>query len=136
MAVHGQKTLTYAFKEISVDDLNQLTSQHNVEGEEFRVELENDLIYLGTFGLDDPLRDDIDQSIRYIRYGQLDADENEGNQVNIRMVSGDHLECAKKVALQTGIIRHEELNLNGIAMTGNEFRTEIGGYAKIWDPQS
>ena len=72
--------------------------------------------------MDDPLRDDIDQSIKIIRYGQLEGDENEGNQVNIRMVSGDHIDCAKIVALRTGIIKQEELNLNGIAMTGDQFR--------------
>ena len=134
MAAHGMKTLTYAFKEISVDDLNQLTSHYNVEQEEFRNELENDLIYLGTFGMDDPLRTDIDQSIKYIRYGSLESDENEGNQVNIRMVSGDHIDSAKIVALRTGIIKQEEMHLNGIAMTGDQFRQEIGDYTKIWDP--
>jgi hypothetical protein len=35
------------------------------------------------------------------------------------MVSGDHIDCAKVVALRTGIIRQEELSLNGIAMTGD-----------------
>ena len=137
MAQRGLKPLTYAFKEISVDDLNQLTSRFNVEHEEFRNELENDLIYLGTFGLEDPLRDNIHESIMHIRYGQLDADINDGNQVNIRMVSGDHLECAIRVALDTGIIKHEEYqnNKGAIAMLGKDFREAIGGYTKIWDPK-
>jgi magnesium-transporting ATPase (P-type) len=52
-----------------VEDLNQLTSQYNVEQMEFRNELENELIYLGTFGMDDPLRANIEESIQYIRYG-------------------------------------------------------------------
>jgi magnesium-transporting ATPase (P-type) len=39
----------------------------------------------------------------------MDGDSNEGNQVNIRMVSGDHLECAKAVAVKSGIIKSEEL---------------------------
>jgi magnesium-transporting ATPase (P-type) len=107
-----------------------------VEHEEFRTELENDLIYLGSFGLDDPLRDKIAESISHLRYGSLDPDVNEGNQVNIRLVSGDHLDCAKTVALRSGIIKQEELQLSGIAMTGDQFREEVGGYAKIWDPIS
>jgi magnesium-transporting ATPase (P-type) len=34
------------------------------------------------------------------------------------MVTGDHIETAKRVALKTGIVKAEELQLNGIAMTG------------------
>jgi magnesium-transporting ATPase (P-type) len=69
MASHGLKCLSYAFKEISVDDLNQLTSQYNVEQPEFRYELETEMIYLGTFGMDDPLRANIEESVQFIRYG-------------------------------------------------------------------
>jgi magnesium-transporting ATPase (P-type) len=51
-------------------------------------------------------------------------------------VSGDHLECAKVVAVRAGIIRNEELQLNGIALTGEQFRGAIGDYTKIWDPNT
>ena len=38
--------------------------------------MESNLTYLGTFGLDDPIRDDVDKSIQLIRYGRLiDFDE-------------------------------------------------------------
>jgi len=69
MAMEGLKTLSYAFKEIRKDDLEQLMQTYNLESEEFRTELENDLIYLSTFGLNDPLRLNIHESIQYIRYG-------------------------------------------------------------------
>jgi magnesium-transporting ATPase (P-type) len=48
-------------------------STYNLESEDFRNELENDLIYLATFGMDDPLRPNIEEAIQYIRYGQLDS---------------------------------------------------------------
>lgn len=136
MASQGFKPFTYAFKEISVEDLNVLTSKHNVEQEEFRNELETDFIYLGTFGLSDPLRENIRQSIQYIKYGQEEENSFDGNQVNIRMVSGDHIECAKYVALQSGIIKEEEFSQSGVFMTGDKFREEIGDYVKIWDPSA
>jgi magnesium-transporting ATPase (P-type) len=69
MAVDGLKCLSYAFKEIRIDDLDQLMSTYDLESDEFRAELENDLIYLATFGMDDPLRPKIDEAISYIRYG-------------------------------------------------------------------
>jgi magnesium-transporting ATPase (P-type) len=50
------------------------------------------------------------------------------------MVTGDHIDTAKRVALNTGLVKPEELQLNGIAMTGDQFRDSIGEYSKIWDP--
>ena len=120
MAREGLKVLSYAFKDMSVEDFNQFYSPHcDVESPEFRAHLEADMVYLGTFGLDDPLRANIEESVHYIRYGQPDGfDQVDQNQVNIRMVTGDHIETAKAIALRTGIIKPEELQINGIAMTG------------------
>jgi len=81
-------------------DLEVLMGQNDVESEEFREAIESELIYLGTFGMKDHLREDIEESIQLIRYGEILADANsrvEG-QVNIRVLSGDHIETAKWVA--------------------------------------
>lgn len=40
----------------------------------------------------------------------------------MRMVTGDHLETAKFVALKTNIVSLDECNLEGIALTGEQFR--------------
>ena len=48
-------------------------TSYDLESDDFRNELENDLIYLGTFGIDDPLRPNIGEAIQYIRYGQLET---------------------------------------------------------------
>ena len=50
------------------------------------------------------------------------------------MVTGDHIDTAKYVALQTGVIKPDELNLEGCTMTGEQFRELVGQYTKIWDP--
>ena len=36
---------------------------HHIESQEFRDFLEQNLVYIGTFGLEDPIRDDVDKSI-------------------------------------------------------------------------
>lgn len=54
--------------------------------------------------------------------------------MNVRMITGDHVETAKSVAVKVGILRREELEHEGVAMTGEQFRGDIGGYSKIWDP--
>ena len=42
------------------------------------------------------------------------------------MVTGDHIDTAKYVALQTGVIKPDELNLEGCTMTGEQFRELVG----------
>ena len=65
----------------------------------------------------------------------VDRSKGAKNQVNIRMITGDHIETALTVAVKVGIITLEESRLDGIYMTGEQFREEIGGYEKIWDEQ-
>ena len=52
------------------------------------------------------------------------------------MISGDHIETAKLVAIKSGIISFEESNNEDVCMTGEIFRAKIGDYSKIWDPVS
>jgi hypothetical protein len=63
MAEQGQKVISYAFKEIRLADLNELSKVTQVESEKFRRQLEVDLIYLCTFGMADPPRPGIAKSI-------------------------------------------------------------------------
>jgi Ca2+ transporting ATPase len=143
MAERGEKVLSFAFKEIRLADLNELSKVTQVESEKFRRQLEVDLIYLCTFGMSDPPRPGIAKSIQAIRYGHTgevsEADDKArgddgAGRVNVRMVTGDHLETAKAAAVACGICRADELASTGVAITGEEFRREVGGYSKIWDP--
>lgn len=56
MARDGEKVVSYAFKEIRLSDLNELSKVTQVESKRFRKELEKDLIYLCTFGMSDQIR--------------------------------------------------------------------------------
>jgi len=42
------------------------------------------------------------------------------------MVSGDHIETAKSVAIKAGIITEHEANDRYVCMTGEEFRNSVG----------
>lgn len=143
MAQQGQKVLSFAFKEIELSELQALSQHCHVESAKFRKALEVDLIYLGTFGLADPIRTNVKAAIHTIRYGHIKAkpDPDRPNaEVNVRMVTGDHLETAKYIAKQAGIVKEEELVRNGqprdgVAMNGEDFRKAIGRYTKVWDPE-
>jgi len=138
MACNGLKTLSYAYKQMPEDELNSMMQHYHIESDEFREDIQSRLVYLGTFGLEDPVREDVDKSIQLIKYGTLlgdNVDRKKGakNQVNIRMITGDHMQTALHVALKVGIITEEEQNIKGIYMTGDQFREAIGEYEKKWD---
>lgn len=133
MAASGLKVLSYAFKELRIGDLEALMQTYNPESEEFRNELESDLIYVCTFGLNDPLRLNVEDAIQSIKFGTQDAGKNEPPQVNIRILTGDHIETAKYVAIKTGLIMEKDRDVAGLAMTGEIFQGAIGGYEKVWD---
>lgn len=48
-------------------------------------------------------------------------------------MSGDHIETCKYIALKTGIILKEEINQEGIAITGNQFIEAVEPYSKIFN---
>ena len=50
------------------------------------------------------------------------------------MISGDHLETCKFVAVMTGIISREDLSNEDVCMTGEQFRSKIGEWRKVYDP--
>lgn len=51
------------------------------------------------------------------------------------MVTGDHLETAKSVAVATGILTLDQLDKEGYFMTGEQFRDIIGGYSRLYDSE-
>lgn len=105
-----------------------------LESQEFREQLECELTYLGTFGLNDPIREDISESVNQIKFGQKTGnDDPKKTQVNVKVLTGDHIETAKYVALQAGIVTESEINSPGVCMTGDDFMEAIGGYERIWD---
>ena len=133
------KVLSYAFKDIPLQSLNQLMHTHPNESPEFRQEIETDLVYLATIGLEDPVTPGVKDTVQLIRYGRiLNEDdefppENLKSHANVRMITGDHKETAKAVAIEAGIITEAESNTPGLVMTGEEFLEELGEYTKTWD---
>ena len=63
MAADGLKVISYAFRELKMGDLEELMGQNNLQSAEFRDAIESDLIYLGSFGMKDTLREGIEESI-------------------------------------------------------------------------
>ena len=67
MAADGLKVITYAYYEISVDDLSAIMRQFHPESDEFRETLEQEMVYVCTLGMADPLRAGVPESIAAIK---------------------------------------------------------------------
>ena len=140
MAATGLKVISYAFKEIPLAKLNEMMHQYSLESTEFRTEIESDLVYLCTFGLNDPLREDIQETVRFIKFGDKKEKDDEGpsppSTVNIKMVTGDHIETARFVGVESGILTKQESEDADIIMTGQDFMDKIGAYERSWNPEN
>ena len=84
--------------------------------------MENDLTAIGIFGLQDPLREDIADSIMRCRKAGL----------TVIMCTGDNLDTAKAISVEAGIIESSDPNLpQYTCMTGKDFREEVGALKYI-----
>lgn len=137
MAEDGLKTISFAYKEIPYEDYFTDACTFGIESQEFREKIEEGLTYIGTIGLEDPIREGVDQAVQLIKHGvikdKVDRSRGAIGNVNIRMVTGDHISTALYVAQEAGIITEDEQSVKGIFMTGEQFREAIGTYDKIWD---
>lgn len=62
---------------------------------------------IGAFGLRDPLRPKVKACVKYAR---------EEGMMNVRMISGDHIETATAVARKADILKSSELGLTYAVM--------------------
>ena len=74
----------------------------------------NGLTYLGTFGIEDPVRPEVPSAILQCRHAG----------VTVRMITGDNKDTAKAIALKCGIIIPEE---DSLVLDSNEFNRLING---------
>jgi len=83
--------------------------------------------YLCTFGLKNEPRQDVDKHVALIKYGSKNVEnQKEKGNVNVRMISGDHLETCKYIAIKAGIVTKEEADKEAVILSGDAFRNKIG----------
>ena len=99
MASRPLRTMAFAFFEL---DEQQWYDQYESQSPTPEIALEDSLVngtltlsFIGTIGLRDPLRQKVKSCVEYAK---------DKAKMSVRMVSGDHLETAKKVALKAGIL--------------------------------
>jgi len=103
---------------------NIKASHNNFEKEKDREVLEQDLIAIGVFGLQDPLRPTIvDSIVKCTTAG-----------IQVIMCTGDNLDTAIAISKNAGIVTNEQvLESEYTCMTGKNFREAVGGLIKGTD---
>lgn len=122
MAMNPLRVISFAYVQMNMSQWEQSYSRQGYERpeeviEEFLRSGSLELCYLGTFGLKDPLRDGVRSCVNYAK---KDA------KMEIRLVSGDHIETAKAVAIKAGILSTDEVINRYSVMDARMFREEIG----------
>jgi Ca2+ transporting ATPase len=121
-AVKSYRTLLIAHTDYTYDEYLRLKDANNgFSSESEREVLEKGLTMIGIYALQDPLRDEVIQSVRTCHRAGI----------NIRMVTGDNIDTAKAIALEAGILKQEHKDRKYAVMDGKTFREACGGLRKI-----
>jgi len=113
-ADQAYRTLLITYKDMSLAEFNQIKAQHhNFEKDADRFVLEDDLTAIGLFGLQDPLRPTIVDSIKKCNHAGI----------QVIMCTGDNIDTAIAISKNAGIVTNEQINESEFTcMTGKVFR--------------
>lgn len=104
-----------------------LKGEHgNFEKPVDREVLETELTAIGIFGIMDPLRDGIEESIRLCKHAGI----------RVIMCTGDNIDTAIAISKNAGILEPGEENITNSCLIGQDFRKIVGkDLIKVEDPR-
>lgn len=117
MASKPLRVISFAYFEMDEDQWNVQFEQTGKEFEQALDDRNIQFTFLGAFGLKDPLRKNVKSVVNAVK---------QKNFVNVRMISGDHLETAKRVAYKAGILNDEDMNKQNSVLDAEDFRNMVG----------
>lgn len=100
-----------------------MEQNNDFKTERDREVLESSLTVVGVFALMDPLRHEIPSSVQRCHTAGI----------KVRMVTGDNLDTAKAIAIESGILSPHEADVEYTCMEGKQFRELCGGLVKLDD---
>jgi P-type Ca2+ transporter type 2B len=119
------RTIMISYADITNKEYETLkAANNNFKTEQDREILENNLTIIGIYALQDPLRDEIIDSVHKCKLAGI----------NVRMVTGDNIDTAKAIAIEAGIVSREEADNKYVCMEGKEFRDLCAGLKQLSDP--
>lgn len=122
-ASQAYRTIMVCYRDMSMREFTRLKHRYNqFATDEDRANLEQELTAVGIFGLQDPLRDTIVESIQKCYTAGI----------QVIMCTGDNIDTAIAISKNAGIVEEEEITRNEYScMTGKAFREAVGGLKTI-----
>mmetsp|Transcript_18407 Transcript_18407/g.28238 ORF Transcript_18407/g.28238 Transcript_18407/m.28238 type:complete len:191 (+) Transcript_18407:1727-2299(+) len=121
MAAEPLRVIAMAYFDMSIDEWESKFEHPGMNPDQlFDKALDSralTLTFIGMFGLKDPIRTTVPSCVHYAR---------DFGQINVRMISGDHIETAKAVANRAGILRKEDEAKEYSVLLASEFRELCG----------
>lgn len=105
------------YRDLSRKEFDTLKKQHNNFQKDSDKEcLEENLTAVGIFGLQDPLRPGIVESIQVCKKAGI----------TVIMCTGDNIDTAIAISKEAGIVTEDAAKEKFACMTGKDFREEVG----------
>lgn len=122
-ASQAYRTILISYRDMSMRTFTSLKHRFNqFATDEDRANLEQELTAVGIFGLQDPLRDTIIDSIQQCYTAGI----------QVIMCTGDNIDTATAISKNAGIVNDEEISRNEYScLTGKQFRELVGGLHEI-----
>ena len=122
-ATQAYRTILLTYRDMSMAEFEQLKADNNdFSTDEDRVVLEDHLTALCIFGLQDPLRPTIRDSIATCKKAGI----------TVIMCTGDNIDTAIAISKNAGIVSEEEAEASPYTcMVGKEFREIVGGLKQV-----
>lgn len=120
MACQPLRVLSFGYTTMTDDQWAQFEQKDvspEQQLEEYLIGGQIKLCFIAAIGLRDPIRPKVASCVRY---AQNDA------KMQVRLVSGDHIETAKEVAIKAGILKKEEANVEFAVMDSRFFNQYVG----------
>jgi len=112
------RTILVTYRDMSLSEFESIKAENNdFEKEADREILEQDLVAVGIFGLQDPLRNGIIESIKKVGAAGITT----------IMCTGDNIDTAIAISKNAGILPEGHPIEKYTCMTGKDFRETVGG---------
>lgn len=118
MASKPLRVIAFAYHVMDLEEWNNGFGEAARIFEQALDEKHINFTFLGAFGLKDGLRPNVKSAVKYVQ---------EKGHLQIRMISGDHIETARKVAHKAGILTDEDLDKENAVMDASDFREIVEG---------
>ena len=113
MASKPLRVIAFAYHIMDLEEWNNGFGEASKIFEQALDDKHINFTFLGAFGLKDALRSNVKSAIKYVQ---------EKGHLQIRMISGDHIETARRVAHKAGILNDEDLDKENAVMDAEDFR--------------